>query len=191
MQHYPGIKKIGSGCSFWVKCCFLAGLSQFTEYFRIKCKHPGSLSFTSPLLFAHMLFSNMPPLEALTGGKLLKPTLYDISRAHLLWFTSHALQCMWCMCHCQEGDEATRTCVHFRLKTMYGTQDASDVRLQHYTQKLGEGWVRTQGRVYFLQDHVVTETMIKGRKSQEHLGRVAQQHLLVPDSKISWLLPGS
>ena len=92
---------------------------------------------------AHMLFSNMPPLDSLDAakilcsllaskrtsknGKLLKVALYDISRAHFYGESQRE----------PEGDEAEGMCARL-LKTMYGTQDASHVWQERYTKKLLE-----------------------------------------------------
>ena len=101
---------------------------------------------------AHMLFSNMPPLEAAKilcsllaskrtskNGKLLKLALYDISRAHFYGESQRDVYVTL-----PEGDEAEGMCARL-LKTMYGTQDASHVWQEHYTKKLLErGFVQGQ-----------------------------------------------
>ena len=81
---------------------------------------------------SHMLFSNMPPLEAAKilcsllaskrtsrSGKLLKLALYDPSRAHFYGESQRAVYVSL-----PEGDEAENMCALLH-KTMYGTQDAS------------------------------------------------------------------
>ena len=86
-----------------------------------------------------MLFSNMPPLEAVKilcselatkkrskKGKDLRLALYDISRAH---FYGEAYVTL------PPGDEQEGYCAIFK-KTMYGTQDASHVWQEDYSNHL-------------------------------------------------------
>ena len=101
---------------------------------------------------AHMLFSNMPPLEAAKilcsllaskrtskSGKLLKLALYDISRAHFYGESQRSVYVTL-----PEGDESEGKCALLH-KTMYGTQDASHVWQEHYSRKLIEkGFVQGQ-----------------------------------------------
>lgn len=105
----------------------------------------------------HMLFSNMPPLEAAKilcsdlatrktskKGRTLVLALYDISRAH---FYGRAQRKVYVTL--PPGDEQEGYCA-ILLKTMYGTQDASHVWQQDYTDHLktakfeqGKAWTST------------------------------------------------
>ena len=88
----------------------------------------------------HMLFSNMPPLEAAKllcsmlatkrkskRGKPLKLALFDISRAHFYGKAQREIYVTL-----PEGDDEEGKCA-LLLKTMYGTQDASHVWQLDYT----------------------------------------------------------
>jgi len=97
-------------------------------------KQHGSLS-------GHMLFSNMPPLEAVKilcselateGNQDLELALYDISRAH---FYGKAQRDIYVTL--PQGDEEEGMCAILK-KTMYGTQDASHVWQADYSERLGK-----------------------------------------------------
>ena len=88
-------------------------------------------------------FSAMPPLEALKAlcslmtsmkvsrrGKALKLRLLDISRAHFYGESKRAVYCTL-----PEGDESPGQCARL-VRTMYGTQDASAIWQETYTELL-------------------------------------------------------
>ena len=111
-------------------------------------------SSRTDVLPEHESFSAMPPLEALKllcsimvstktskAGKPLKLKLYDISRAHFYGESRRKVYT-----NLPEGDESPGHCA-LLLKTMYGTQDASSVWQETYTELLKQNGI-THGQAW-------------------------------------------
>ena len=140
----------------------------------------------------HMLFSNMPPLEAVKilcselatrktskKGRDLRMALYDISRAH---FYGEAQREIYVTL--PPGDEQEGFCAILK-KTMYGTQDASHVWQQDYSNHLiknsfkqGQAWTSV-----FRHDELDIKLLVHGddflvladKEGQEYMQKILKE----------------